>query len=79
MNNKSVGPYARRVSQNEIFIGDVIQLGRENGTFYHSLIVTETETEILVTTHTYDPSDRPLSSYNYDQIRFLHIEGVRAW
>ena len=79
VNNNFVGPYARRVSQNEIFMGDVIQLGREDGTFYHSMIVTETEPEILVTTHTFDASDRQLSSYIYDQIRFLHIEGVRAW
>lgn len=79
VNNKSVGPYARRVFQNEILIGDVIQLGREDSTFYHSLIVTEIKPEILVTTHTYDASDRALSSYIYTQIRFLHIEGVRIW
>ncbi len=23
--------------------------------------------------------DRPLSSYVYDQARFLHIDGVRMW
>jgi len=23
--------------------------------------------------------DRPLSSYNYDVARFLHIDGVRKW
>ena len=77
--NKSVGPYARHTSQNGLFIGDIIQLGREDGAFYHSLIVTETKAEILVTTHTYDGLDRPLSSYIYSQIRFLHIEGVRIW
>jgi hypothetical protein len=31
---------------------------------------------ILVCTHTYDSLDRPLSSYEFTKIRFIHIEGV---
>ncbi len=76
--NNSVGPFASVVSQNEILPGDIIQLGRADGDFYHTLVVVETSPEILVAAHTNDALDRPLSSYNYDVARFLHIDGVRT-
>ena len=75
--NNSVGPFASVVSQDEILPGDIIQLGRANGDFYHTLVVVNTVPEILVAAHTNDALDRPLSSYNYDVARFLHIESVR--
>lgn len=76
--NDSVGPFASVVSESEILPGDIIQLGRADGDFYHTLVVTEIYPEILVAAHTNDALDRPLSSYNYDVARFLHIEGVRT-
>ena len=79
INNNSVGPYAIEVPQNEADIGDVIQLGRADGDFYHSLLIVSTYTMILVASHSYDALDRPLYSYNYYAARFLHIEGVRTW
>ncbi len=77
--NTSVGPYAREVPQEEIQTGDIIQLGRANGDFYHTLVVTETSPNILIAAHTYDALDRPLNTYDYYTARFLHIEGVRVW
>ena len=77
--NSSVGPYGHVVDRSEVEIGDVIQLGRYSGDFYHSLIITETQPRILIATHSYDALDRPLSSYDYDIARFIHIDGVRAW
>jgi hypothetical protein len=57
----------------------VIQLGRADGSYYHSLLVTERRPEdYLVSTHSFDALDRPLSSYEYDRARYLHLEGVRA-
>lgn len=79
VNNQSVGPYARIVSQSEVVPGDIVQLGTWSGDFYHSPIITATSPTILVAAHTYDALDRPLSSYVYDIARFLHIDGVRAW
>ena len=79
VNNKSVGPYARTVSQNEVQPGDVVQLGTSQGDFYHSPIITAVTPRILVAAHTYDALDRPLDSYIYEAARFIHIEGVRAW
>lgn len=78
INNASVGPFAHEADENEVQIGDIIQLGRSDGTFYHSLIVTAVKPVILITAHTNDSLDRPLYTYNYDSIRFLHIDSVRT-
>ena len=56
-----------------------MQLGTADGHFYHSPVITAVTPEILVAAHTFDALDRPLSSYVYDQARFLHIDGVRTW
>lgn len=78
-NNKSVGPYARSVSRNEVLPGDIVQLGSYRGGFYHSPVIVAVEPTILVAAHTYDALDRPLDSYEYEMVRFLHIDGVRVW
>ena len=76
--NEDVGPYAREVSRSEAQPGDIVQLGR-NGDWYHSPVIVATTPTILVCAHTYDALDRPLYTYNYGALRFLHIEGVRTW
>ncbi len=77
--NKSVGPYAREVSASETRPGDILQMGTAAGDFYHSPVITAVSPVILVCAHTYDAYDRPLSSYVFDKVHFLHIEGVRTW
>lgn len=82
VNNKAVGPFAKEVDISKIQLGDIIQLGKEDGSFYHSLIVTAIKGEpslntILVSAHTYDVNLVPLSSYYIVKMRCLHIEGVR--
>lgn len=62
-------------------LGDIIQLGNQKKVFYHSLIITDIGKvpslgNILISTHTFDASQRPLSSYVFEQIRYIHIEGV---
>ncbi len=79
VNNRSVGPFAHVVSQGEAEPGGIVQLGTSSGDFYHSPIITAVSPTILVAAHTFDALDRPLSSYVYDQARFLHINGVRVW
>ena len=74
--NKTAGPAARVVSQEKAQRGDVVQLGREDGTYYHTLLLTEISPQLLVCGHSYDASDRPLVSYAASRIRFLHIETV---
>ena len=78
INNKGKGPYAKEVLNTEMEIGDVIQLGRSNGQFYHAVIVTNIiNGRFYVCSHTRDALNVPLSSYYYSQIRYLHILGAR--
>lgn len=78
--NKGVGPYAVETDALHAEPGDIVQLGKANGTFYHSpIIVAVTPGDLLVAAHSYDVYGKPLSSYVYDQARFLHILGVRTW
>jgi hypothetical protein len=79
VNNRSVGPYGHIALAKEIQPGDFVQLGTENETYYHTLVVTAVSPGILVSAHTFDALDRPLSSYNYFKARFLCIDGVRTW
>ena len=78
--NRGPGPYAKAVSRSEIEPGDVIQLGDASGNFYHSLLVLGVSPSVVyIASHTYDSLWRPLDSYSYDQIRFLHILGARTY
>ncbi len=79
VNNRTVGPYGSIVPQEKAQPGDIVQLGTEDGHFYHSPIITAIKPQILVAAHTYDALDRPLDSYTYENARFIHIEGVRMW
>jgi len=79
VNNRSVGPYARVVSEREALPGDIVQLGTGEGDFYHSPVITAVTPRILVAAHSNDALDRPLSSYDYAVARFLHVDGVRTW
>lgn len=79
--NKSVGPRGKEVVQNEIQVGDLIQISSEGGRFSHSLIVVEIGninylSDIFVATHSYDALRRPVSTYEFKKIRFVNIEEV---
>ncbi len=77
-NNDSFGPLGYLVDKNEVEVGDVIELGNSLGYFYHSAIVSsKINDEILVCAHTFDALNRPLNSYFYSKIRYIHIDGVR--
>jgi len=76
--NTGVGPFGKEVPQDEIEIGDVIQLGNNEDGFYHTLLVVGFEGEdVLVAAQTDDAYARPLSTYSYDFSRFIKILGVR--
>jgi hypothetical protein len=76
--NASVGPFAEETGPEALEIGDVVQLGREEGGYYHTLLVVGRAGEdLLLAANTNDAFERPLSSYEYDYARFLHVLGVR--
>ena len=56
----------------------MVQLADETGDFYHTLIITGfSGGQTLVSAHTNDALDKPLSTYNFSSLRYIHIEGVR--
>ena len=72
-----IGPFATLTDELGARIGDVVQLGRATGDFFHTAIITENNNgKILVCCHTRDLINVPLSIFRYDIIRFLHVEGV---
>ena len=77
--NEGEGPTAAEAQMRELQIGDIIQLGRETGDFYHSCLVTGFRGNVpLVATHTYDAFRKPLTAYVFEKARFLHITGVNV-
>ena len=77
--NDGAGPYAEEIPLVQLQPGDVIQLGRTGGDFYHSLLAVGFFGGVpLVAAHSFDAYARPLSSYSYERMRAIHILGARA-
>lgn len=81
--NSSQGPFAVVTGIDEILPGDFVQLRFDEGEFAHTPIVVETGIpqtleNTLVAAHSNDADWRPLSSYETEEIRFLHIIGART-
>lgn len=85
--NTSVGPYGVSLGPfavhdplpEPVEAGDVVQLGREDGTYYHSLLITDTSDGVRVSTHSMDAWNKPLVEYVCHSVRYIHIPGVRNW
>lgn len=72
------GPFAEDVTADKIEIGDIIQLGRANGDFYHSPVVVGFSNGVpLIAAHSYDAYGAPINSFTFELIRYIHILGVR--
>lgn len=78
--NRGAGPQAIEGDIYDIEEGDIIQLSFNGRTFAHSPVVVDrgrnTPNTILIAAHTNDSDNRPLSTYYYEDIRFLHIVNV---
>jgi len=77
----SVGPVGEPCRIQDLRPGDLIQLSFQGESFQHSPIVVAAgwparPENILVAAHSYDADNRPLSTYQYQDIRYLHITGV---
>ena len=79
---ESVGPVAVPCSLYELRPGDLVQLRFQGEAFQHTPVVVSVgvpgclET-ILVAAHSADADNRPLSSYPFQELRCLHVLGVR--
>lgn len=80
--NKLVGPYGREVEQSKIEIGDIAQLSFNGKNFGHTLVITKIENKldlnrIFISSHTFDSFNKRIAEYNFEKIRFVHIDKVR--
>lgn len=80
--NDDVGPFGEEASLRQLKVGDVIQLGKADGTFYHTLILTRIRSNFYgrkyyVCAHSDDAYNRDLATYSYENIRGIHILGGR--
>ena len=76
--NGGEGPFGAEIDTTALQVGDVVQLANNAGVYYHTLMVTGFDgDEILVSAHTNDARNRPLSTYNYAAVRYLQIQGTR--
>lgn len=78
-NNRGVGPFAKETAIDALKIGDLLFL-QSGQNLYHTLVVTGFQNGIpLICCHTADSYMRPLNTYYYEDVKPVHIEGVRAW
>lgn len=76
------GPYMEEVPLKAILPGDIIQLKFDGDVFQHCPVVVSvgrnpSPHNILLAAHTFDSDNRPLSSYQYTQLRPLRVAGIR--
>lgn len=78
--NKGIGPRAIRVNISDLTIGDIIQLRFLKDRFSHSLLIVDKKgnslDDIYIATHTEDAYHRKVATYNFQDIRFLHITNI---
>ena len=77
----SIGPVGEVSALEQMRPGDIVQLSFKGGSFQHSPVVVSvgavpTLENVLVAAHSYDADNRPLSTYEFRDIRFLHITGT---
>lgn len=73
----SVGPVGEACDQEDLRPGDLVQLSFNGTEFQHTPVVVAVRNgEILVAAHSYDADFRPLSSYDYQDIRYIHVLGT---
>ena len=75
------GPFAAAAGLREMEPGDFVQLRFRHDVFGHTPVIVSTGSpptldNTLVAAHSYDADNRPLSSYSFLEIRFLHVLGV---
>lgn len=79
ISNRGIGPFGTEIPLYAADVGDIVQLGM-NGIFYHNLLICSLRYgEIFVAAHTIDSFDRPLSTYQYENIRCLRIRQARRY
>ncbi|WP_352399192.1 amidase domain-containing protein [Anaerotignum sp.] len=82
--NLGVGPVGVETDMTQVAPGDIIQLASEGMAYTHSTVIVSvgaspSPANILVAAHTLDTDNRPLDTYEYVNVRYLHITHVNSW
>ena len=79
--NRGVGPRGEEAGIENVRKGDIVQLSFSGERFEHTPVIVSVGTagspsEILLAAHTFDSNCRPLDSYAFKKVRFIHIKDV---
>lgn len=80
--NEGVGPFGEDAELRNCLPGDIIQLANERGEFYHTLVLTAIRVGFFgrryyVSAHSRDAYQKSLASYDFEDLRCIHILGAR--
>jgi len=72
------GPFGVQANMSMLLPGDFVQLKLTGDRFSHTPIIVEinglpTPENILIAAHSFDSDYRPLSTYDFQELRFIHI------
>ena len=78
--NKGIGPRGVKTKIENLEIGDIVQLKFFADRFSHSLLIVDKKgnalDDIYIATHTEDAYYRKVSTYTFEDIRFIHINEI---
>ncbi len=78
--NQLVGPYGKETTKQKVEIGDIAQLSFDGITFGHTLLIVKIENgELYSASHTIDTFGKLVTSYDFEKIRYIHIQGGRKY
>ena len=78
----SLGPVGLPCELADLRPGDPVQLSFSGEGFQHTPVVVavrqpiQSLADVLIAAHSYDADNRPLNTYTFQDIRFLHILGT---
>lgn len=78
----SLGPVGVECQLSDLRPGDLVQLSFNGESFQHTPVVVAIRrparslSDVLIAAHSYDADNRPLDTYTFQKIRFLHILGT---
>ena len=72
------GPFGVLANMSMLLPGDFVQLRLDKNVFSHTPIIVDiagppTLDNILIAAHSFDSDYRPLSTYDFQELRFIHI------
>ena len=65
-------------------LGDIAQISFSGQKYEHTLLIVKIENKITlsgikIASHTFDTFEKRISEYNFEKVRFIHIDAVRTY